>query len=40
MKALNIILVGVDFSNTSKAALIEADHIALWEGGGSCTSFM
>jgi nucleotide-binding universal stress UspA family protein len=33
MKPLNTILVGVDFSNASKAALIEADYIAMWEGG-------
>jgi|TARA_B110000037_G_scaffold55182_1_gene67546 nucleotide-binding universal stress UspA family protein len=33
MRPLNKILVGVDFSEASKAALIEADYIALWEGG-------
>ena len=32
MKKFNTILVGVDFSEASKAALIEADYIALWEG--------
>lgn len=33
MRPLDTILVGVDFSDSSKAALIEADYIALWEGG-------
>jgi universal stress protein E len=33
MRPLNTILVGVDFSESSRAALIEADYIALWEGG-------
>lgn len=33
MRPLGKILVGVDFSDSSKAALIEADYIALWEGG-------
>lgn len=33
MRPLNTILVGVDFSDCSKSALIEADYIALWEGG-------
>ena len=26
-------MVGVDFSESSRAALVEADYIALWEGG-------
>lgn len=33
MRPLDTILVGVDFSDSSKAALVEADYIALWEGG-------
>ena len=33
MRPLDTILVGVDFSDSSKAALAEADYIALWEGG-------
>jgi nucleotide-binding universal stress UspA family protein len=33
MRPLDTILVGVDFSASSKAALAEADYIAHWEGG-------
>jgi nucleotide-binding universal stress UspA family protein len=33
MKALKTVFVGVDFSEASKAALIEADYISMWEGG-------